>query len=71
MGIVDWLLGLGDEEEGWAGGWTREQPPPIPSKRDLAGQRAKQTDKVPRNVQGQSGPAEDDFDAESEGSGKA
>ena len=31
MGIFDWLLGHGDEEEGWTGGWTGEQPPPIPS----------------------------------------
>ena len=28
MGIFDWLLGNGEEEEGW----TRDQPPPIPTK---------------------------------------
>ena len=63
MGIFDWLLSHGDEEEDWTG----EGPPLIPSKaaagRDIDAGRAKtQTEKDLRRVQSQYDPDSDSFD---------
>jgi hypothetical protein len=69
MGIFDWLLGHGDEEEGWSGGWTA-QPPPIPSKPgagpDLDKARYKTQTEKDLGVQGQHDPERHQFDLETE-----
>ena len=71
MGIFDWLLGHGDEEEDW----TRDQPPPIPSKAGAGpeldeGRHKTQTEKALRRVEGQYDPETDRFAPEKESPAK-